>query len=46
MTGGEKIYRCLQDLQVDLEKVAQASEEDDKKDKDGDGVADAQQVSF
>ena len=43
--GFEPTWRALKILKADFDTVKDASLEDDKKDEDGDGVADVQQIS-
>lgn len=45
MVGYESTVDCINMLVEDFKKVAQANKEDDKEDKDGDGVVDVLQVS-
>mmetsp|Transcript_13582 Transcript_13582/g.31924 ORF Transcript_13582/g.31924 Transcript_13582/m.31924 type:complete len:354 (-) Transcript_13582:266-1327(-) len=45
ISGGDRVMSCLRDLWTDFLAVREANKEDDKKDDDGDGVADVDQVS-
>lgn len=45
MVGYERTLKCLQSLHEDFTAFAQASEEDDLKDQDGNGIADVREIS-
>jgi hypothetical protein len=44
-TGGDRMAAAAADLMEDLETLAHANAEDDKKDDDGDGIKDVDQIS-
>lgn len=43
--GGTQTAACLHDLAVQFENAKKASDEDDLKDEDGDGIADVEQIT-
>jgi hypothetical protein len=45
VTGGDKVKKCLLDIYEDVKNVLEANTVDNKKDDDGDGVADVFQIS-
>jgi hypothetical protein len=44
VSGGDQIVACITDINEDFQLVLKASEDDDKKDDDKDGIADVDQL--